>query len=104
MIDWLVDQEAVAYLIIERKGHHNQAELPSPVGRKPMLRLTHTAATRTECEILTYLVEPKKHLEACRLHLAISSPRQASPPSNLLTRTRVANFDASENLWFAFAS
>lgn len=104
MIDWLVTLEAVAYLSIERYDHSDQAELPFPVGREPMDRLTHTAATREEFEILTYLMESKPHLDACKLHLAKRFAASRPLEFNLLAPVQLIDFKTQENLSFEFAS
>ena len=54
---YLAESDAIAYLTIRRQLKDSQAELPEPIGREPMDRLTITAATGEMICSSTYLLQ-----------------------------------------------
>lgn len=71
---WLQSSMALAYLIITRHAKNVQGELPAPIGRPPMDRVTITAATPEASVSVTFLVEPRPKQLACRLIKANPAP------------------------------
>lgn len=82
---WLYSSEAVGYLLIRRASHGSQGELPSPIGRTPMDRVTLTAATQHGIEVVSFFLEEIKGIEAYRLvPTKASYSRREQMRSNLL--------------------
>lgn len=63
----LIEHESIAYILIQRVNHRRQSELPFPIGRKPMHRITLTAATQHDFLSESYYLEKVWNIDAFRL-------------------------------------
>lgn len=81
MRSYLNESVAIAYILVRRHIKNLQAELPSPVGRLPMDRITITAATEDTILSISHLLQPSPKTGGYKL---IS--KAAVPHSNLFQR------------------
>jgi len=63
----LLEVEAIAYIMIQRIDHRQQSELPLPIGRAPMDRITLTAATEDSFLSESFYLEEALDAQAFRL-------------------------------------
>lgn len=55
--EWLMNNNAVGYLVIRRSNHRYQQEFPAPLGREPMDRIYLTAATDRQFQFESYYLK-----------------------------------------------
>jgi len=102
--DWVIKQDAAAYLCTELSPQGEQQELPQPIGRPPMDLITQVAASPRALSRLRYYVEPMRALDACRLLPAGIGPSpQELPAPNLLAPSAPPPESKCLNLQFSFA-
>lgn len=64
---WLEATLAIGYILVTREPKNLQNELPSPVGRVPMDRITFSVATAQRLEFCSFYVLETPQLNACNL-------------------------------------
>ncbi|MDQ8203702.1 hypothetical protein [Pelagicoccus sp. SDUM812003] len=64
---WLEQCEAIAYILIHREPKNYQEELPSPIGRPRMDRISLTAATTDSFKLCSFYLQESSEPDAYRL-------------------------------------
>lgn len=96
----LFQSEAIAYILIQRVNHRRQTEFPAPIGRKPMDRITLTAATHRDTLSESYYLEKVRALGAYRLIPTSRTDRNSEAHEANLFRFPRQNAPESANYLF----